>query len=251
MGTLLEVEALETGYGDTRVLKGVSLTLNEGEAIAVLGANGAGKSTLMASIAGLVPPWQGRISYAGEDITGVAAEERPGLGVALVPEGRQIFATLSIEENLTIGASCLKRRLGQAESRRCIAEGLERAYSMFPVLGQRPHDSGSNLSGGQQQMLAISRALMSRPKLLLMDEPCMGLSPKLGNEVYETLHTLREAGQSLVVVEESSRRALDFVDRAFVIKVGEMVLEKPAAELRGNDDILRAYFGIDEAVEEA
>jgi branched-chain amino acid transport system ATP-binding protein len=250
MTALLEIDSLETGYGDTRVLKGISLALNEGEAIAVLGANGAGKSTLMASIAGLVPPWAGSISYAGEDITGVPAEDRPGLGVALVPEGRQIFATLSIEENLTIGASCLKRRLGPAESRRCVAEGLERAYSMFPVLGQRPRDAGSNLSGGQQQMLAISRALMSRPKLLLMDEPCMGLSPKIGNEVYEIMHTLREAGQSLVVVEESSRRALDFVDRAFVIKVGEMVLEAAAADLRGNDEILHAYFGIEGAVEE-
>jgi branched-chain amino acid transport system ATP-binding protein len=251
VSALLEIEALETGYGDTRVLKGVSLSLREGEAVAVLGANGAGKSTLMASIAGLVRPWKGRISYAGEDITGVPAEERPGLGVALVPEGRQIFSTLSIEENLTIGATCLKRRLGPAESRRSVAEGLERAYAMFPVLGQRPRDAGSSLSGGQQQMLAISRALMSQPKLLLMDEPCMGLSPKIGNEVYEILHTLREAGQSLVVVEESSRRALDFVDRALVIKVGEVVLEKPTAELRGDDSLLKAYFGIEEAVEEA
>ncbi len=250
MSALLEIDSLETGYGDTRVLKGVSLAVEEGEAVAVLGANGAGKSTLMASIAGLVRPWKGSISYAGDDITRVPAEERPGLGVALVPEGRQIFASLTIEENLTIGASCLKRRLGATESRRCIAEGLERAYSMFPVLGKRPRDAGSDLSGGQQQMLAISRALMSQPKLLLMDEPCMGLSPKIGNEVYETLHSLRAAGQSLVVVEESSRRALDFVDRAFVIKVGEMVLEAPAAELRGNDDLLRAYFGIDQAVEQ-
>lgn len=247
---LLNVAEVEAGYGDTRVLHGVDLHLNEGEAIAVLGANGAGKSTLMMTIAGIVPSRAGRVSYGGEEITATPAEERVGLGIALVPEGRQIFGSLSIEENLKIGAACLKRRIGATAARKQVDEGLERAFTRFPVLGKRPNDSGSALSGGQQQMLAISRALMSSPKLLLMDEPCMGLSPKLGNEVYDILKALRSEGQSMVIVEESSRRALDFVDRACVLKVGRKVLEAEAAELADDENLLSAYFGIDQAVEQ-
>jgi branched-chain amino acid transport system ATP-binding protein len=246
---LLSVDEVDTGYGGTQVLHGLSLALDEGEALAVLGANGAGKSTLMMTIAGLVRPWRGAISYAGDEITKVPAEERIGRGIALVPEGRQIFASLSIEENLRIGGACLKRKVGPTEARRLIDEGVERAFGMFPVLGKRPHDSGAALSGGQQQMLAISRALMSRPNLLLMDEPCMGLSPKLGNEVYETLSQLRSEGQSMVIVEESSRRALEFVDRACILKVGRKVLDGDAKDLLNDDALLSAYFGIDQAVE--
>jgi len=247
---LLDIRGIETGYGDTRVLHGVDLSLSEGEAIAVLGANGAGKSTLMMTIAGIVPPWGGTISYSGQEITKVLAEDRLGLGIALVPEGRQIFGSLSIEENLRIGATCLKRRIGATEARKQIDEGIERAFTRFPVLGKRPNDSGAALSGGQQQMLAISRALMSGPKLLLMDEPCMGLSPKLGNEVYDILKTLRAEGQSMVIVEESSRRALDFVDRACILKVGRKVLEAQAHELANDEHLLGAYFGIEQAVEQ-
>ena len=247
---LLNVEEVEAGYGDTRVLHGVGLHLNEGEAVGVLGANGAGKSTLMMTIAGIVPSRAGRIAYAGEEITTTPAEERVGLGIALVPEGRQIFGSLSIEENLKIGATCLKRRIGAITARKLIEDGIERAFTRFPVLGKRPNDPGSALSGGQQQMLAISRALMSSPKLLLMDEPCMGLSPKLGNEVYDILKTLRSEGQSMVVVEESSRRALDFVDRACVLKVGRKVLEAEAVQLASDENLLSAYFGIDQAVDQ-
>ena len=216
---LLEVSGVEAGYGSTRVLKGVSLNVGKGEALAVLGANGAGKTTLMRTIAGLVRPTAGAISFDGNEITAVPADERPGLGVALAPEGRGIFASLSIEENLLIGATALRRRHAAAEARRISSEGLEHVYEMFPVLGDRRHDRGSNLSGGQQQMLAIGRALIARPKLLLMDEPCLGLAPKVGNDVYDILRRLREGGQSLIVVEESSRRALEFVDRACVIKL--------------------------------
>ena len=244
---LLEAEGIVVGYGNTRVLKGISLNLAEGQALAVLGANGAGKSTLMATLAGLLRPWEGRITLDGQDITGVPAEERPVLGVALAPEGRGIFATLSIEENLLIGATSLKRRFGAADAKRRTAETLERVYAMFPVLGARRKDSGGNLSGGQQQMLAIGRALAAQPKVLLMDEPCLGLAPKVGNEVYAALKELRREGQSLVVVDESSRRALEFADRACVIKVGEKVLEDEAASMQEDDRLLEAYFGIQAA----
>ena len=248
---LLEAEGLVVGYGQTRVLKGVSLSLAEGQALAVLGANGAGKSTLMATLAGLLRPWEGRIVLDGQDITDVPAEERPVLGVALAPEGRGIFATLSIEENLLIGATSLKRRFGAADAKRRTAETLDRVYTMFPVLGTRRKDRGCNLSGGQQQMLAIGRALAAQPKVLLMDEPCLGLAPKVGNEVYAALQELRREGQSLVVVEESSRRALEFVDRACVIKVGEKVLEDEAAAMKQDDRLLEAYFGIEAAAADA
>jgi branched-chain amino acid transport system ATP-binding protein len=244
---LLEAEDIVVGYGNTRVLKGVSLTLEEGQSLAVLGANGAGKSTLMMTLAGMLRPWEGRIRLEGRDITDVPAEEHPALGVVLAPEGRGIFGTLSIEENLLMGATSLKQRFGAADARRRTAEALERVYTMFPVLGKRRKDRGSNLSGGQQQMLAIGRALAAQPKVLLMDEPCLGLAPKVGNEVYAALEKLRREGQSLIVVEESSRRALEFVDRACVMKVGVKVLEDAAAAMKQDDRLLEAYFGLEAA----
>ena len=241
---LLEVDDLVVGYGKTRVLKGVSLGLEEGGSLAVLGANGAGKSTLMMTLAGLLRSWEGSIRLDGHDITSTRAEERASLGIALVPEGRRIFATLSIEENLLIGATSLKRRLGAASARKRAATTLARIYSMFPVLGERSRERGCNLSGGQQQMLAIGRALMAEPRVLLMDEPCLGLSPRVGNEVYEALEHVRQAGQSVIVVEESSRRALEFASRALVIKLGETVVEDDASALKQNSRLLEAYFGI-------
>jgi branched-chain amino acid transport system ATP-binding protein len=245
---LLQVDNVVVGYGHTQVLKGISLNLEEGQSLAVLGANGAGKSTLMMTLAGMLRPWAGQILLEGRDITQVPAEDRPALGIALAPEGRGIFMTLSIEENLLMGATSLKRRFGAAEAQRLTSATLERVYGMFPVLGNRRKDRGSNLSGGQQQMLAIGRALIAQPKVLLMDEPCLGLAPKVGNEVYEVLKELRREGQSLIVVEESSRRALEFVDRACVMKVGVKVLEDEARSMKSDDRLLEAYFGIEAAV---
>ena len=241
---LLEVDDLTVGYGKTRVLKGISLSLSEGASLAVLGANGAGKSTLMAAIAGLLRPWSGAIRFDGRDISKVSAQKRAELGIALVPEGRGIFTTLSIEENLLIGATALRRRYGTAEARRRAREVLTRTYEMFPVLEQRRRSRGSALSGGQQQMLAIGRALAAEPRLLLMDEPCLGLAPVVGNDVYRALADVRQQGQTVVVVEESSRRALDFADRACVLKVGAKVLEDDAASLQRDDRLLDAYFGV-------
>ena len=241
---LLEIDDLVVGYGSTRVLKGISLRVAEGEALAVLGANGAGKSTLMKTIAGLLEPWEGTIAFDGQRIDEVPADERPALGLALAPEGREIFSALTIEENLTIGATCLRRRHGKAEAKQRVKKGLDRVYGMFDVLGERRHDNAAGLSGGQQQMLAIGRALIAEPKLLLMDEPCLGLAPKVGREVYGFLEELRQEGQSLIVVEESSRRALDFVDRGCIIKLGEKVAEDRAEGLKDEEGLLEAYFGI-------
>lgn len=246
---LLSGDNLVVGYGNTRVLKGFSLSLEEGEALAVLGANGAGKSTLMMTLAGLLRPWEGSIKLDGRDITRVPADERPGLGIALAPEGRGIFATLSIQENLLIGATGLKRRFGAVEARQRTQRTLGRVYEMFPILGQRRANRGSDLSGGQQQMLAIGRALLAQPRVLLMDEPCLGLAPKVGNEVYEILRELRSDGQSLILVEESSRRALNFVDRACVIKLGTKVLEDRATAMREDGRLVEAYFGIDPGID--
>lgn len=244
---LLEVEGIEAGYGKTQVLRGISLSLEEGASLAVLGANGAGKSTLMMTLAGLVRPWRGVIRLDGQEITNTSADQRAALGIALVPEGRRIFSTLSIEENLLIGATSLKRRLGSAAARKRKSEMLNRIFSMFPVLGDRRRDSGSNLSGGQQQMLAIGRALMAEPRVLLMDEPCLGLAPRVGIEVYEALEEVRRQGQSVIVVEESSRRALDFATRALVVKLGVKVVEDTSESMKKDSRLLDAYFGINPA----
>ncbi len=241
---LLQVSNLVAGYAGTRVLKGISLEVGAGEALAVLGANGAGKSTLMKCIAGLVRPWEGAVVLGGEDVTRALAEDRPAMGMVLAPEGRGLFATLSIEENLLAGATSLRRRFGARQARARVAEGLERAYQLFPVLRERRRDLASRLSGGQQQMVAIARALMARPRLLLLDEPCLGLAPKVGNDVYAALRALRTEGLSLVVVEESTRRALGFVDRACVMKLGQVVLEGPASALTRDAELLHAYFGL-------
>ena len=241
---LLEVEDLVVGYGKVTVLKGLSLAVEEGQSLAVLGANGAGKSTLMKVLTGLLRPWEGVVKLNGRDITATSPVERAVLGIALVPEGRLIFSSLSIEENLMIGATSLRRRYGAAEARQRTAATLDVIYQLFPILGTRRQDRGSSLSGGQQQMLAIGRALAAEPQILLMDEPCLGLAPKIGREVYASLREVRGEGRTVVVVDESAHRALDFADRACVIKLGTKVIEEDASTLKQDEQLLRAYFGI-------
>lgn len=241
---LLEVDELVVGYGKTQVLNGLSFTLDEGASLAVLGANGAGKSTLMMTLAGLLRPWQGRIRFDGEDVTSATAQRRAAIGIALVPEGRRIFSSLSIEENLLIGGTALKRRISATLARSHVSKRLDEVYEMFPVLLERRRSRGSQLSGGQQQMLAIGRALMAEPRVLLMDEPCLGLAPRIGNDVYDALARVQAGGQSVIVVEESSRRALDFASRAIVVKLGTKVLEDDAHTLKHDSRLLDAYFGI-------
>jgi len=242
--SLLEVLSVVAGYGRTQVLSDLSLRVGPGEAVAVLGANGAGKTTLMKCIAGVVKPWAGTISFEGDDITHLSPQDRAVRGIMLAPEGRGIFVTLSIEENLLAGATSLRRRYGPRLARVRVAEGLDRVFTLFPVLLDRRKQLASKLSGGQQQMLAIGRALMAQPKLLLLDEPCLGLAPKVGNDVYAVLRKLREVGQSLVIVEESTRRALSFADRACILKLGSKVLEDQASALTRDEQLLEAYFGL-------
>jgi branched-chain amino acid transport system ATP-binding protein len=241
---MLELENVVAGYGRVRVLKGISLAIQNGQSLAVLGANGAGKTTLMRVITGLLRTWQGVIRLDGHDITSTSAVERAALGITLVPEGRLIFASLSIEENLLIGATPLKRRYGAIEARRRTTATLEQIYQMFPILGARRRSRGSDLSGGQQQMLAIGRALAAEPRVLLMDEPCLGLAPKVGKEVYESLKEVRGEGRAVVVVDESAHRALDFADRACVMKVGTKVVEGDSGAMKHDDQLLQAYFGV-------
>jgi branched-chain amino acid transport system ATP-binding protein len=242
---LLSLVDVTVGYRTTPVVRNFDLQLAEGESLALLGANGAGKTTLMKVMSGLLRPWSGKVLLRGVDITARPAEERPAMGIALAPEGRGIFGTLSIEENLRIGALVVERSEGRKAARSAIAEGLEQVYATFPTLGKRRHDKGCNLSGGQQQMLAIGRALMGRPTLLLLDEPCLGLAPKVAGEVYDALRNLNTTDRSVIVVEESSRRALGFADRACVIKLGDKVLDCAASEAGSDDAIMSAYFGVE------
>ena len=245
---LLSLRGVTVGYRTTAVLKDFSLDLENGSSVALLGANGAGKTTTMKVIAGLLRPWEGTVHFQGEDITGLSAEDRSSLGIALAPEGRGIFATLSIEENLQMGALAARRRFGRRQGRKLMLEGLDQVYDAFPVLAKRRSDKGCNLSGGQQQMLAIGRALMARPALLLLDEPCLGLAPKVAGEMYESLVSLSEAERGVIVVEESSRRALAFADRACVLKLGRKALDATSAQAGQDDRLIQAYFGINAAV---
>lgn len=245
---LLSLVDVTAGYRTTPVLHGLNLAVAEAESLALLGANGAGKTTVMKVISGLLRPWSGQVLLRGVDVTELPAEERPALGVALAPEGRGIFGTLSIEENLRLGALVVQRRESRSAARAMVTEGLDQVYETFPVLGKRRTDKGCNLSGGQQQMLAIGRALMARPALLLLDEPCLGLAPKVASEMYDALRRLNTAERSVIVVEESSRRALAFADRACVIKLGEKVLDCATADAGSDEAIMSAYFGVETEV---
>lgn len=241
---LLDLVDVTVGYRTSPVVRDFSVSLEDGQSLALLGANGAGKTTLMKVVAGLLRPWSGKVLIRGVDITEMPAEERPAVGIALAPEGRGIFGTLSIEENLLLGALVLRQKHGGKGAHALIAEGLSHVYDTFPVLGNRRDDKGCNLSGGQQQMLAIGRALMARPALLLLDEPCLGLAPKVAGEMYEALRNLKTEERGVVVVEESARRALGFADRACVIKLGRKVLDCPASDAGSDEAVMSAYFGM-------
>jgi branched-chain amino acid transport system ATP-binding protein len=243
---MLSIENAATGYGRIRVLDDLSLDLGDGKVLAVIGPNGAGKSTLMRAICGAAPLWSGRVMFAGTDVTRLSAEERSERGLVLCPEGRRIFSSLSIEENLKLGATPLRARLGR-DFARTVDEGLARAYAMFPVLKERRQNSGGALSGGQQQMLAIARALMAQPKLLLLDEPSLGLSPKMADEVYVTLARLKGEGLTIVVVEEAAGRPLALADSAIVMRTGRIVRRDSAAALRGAGNLASAYLGVEAA----
>ena len=231
---LLTVENLQVGYGGVTAVRGLSLTVGEGEVVGVLGPNGAGKSTTLAAIAGGVTPRAGRITYAGREITGGRAEEIARSGISLVPEGRHVFATLTVEENLAVGTYMHRDKPD-------IAGVLER----FPRLRERRDFPAGRLSGGEQQMLVIARAMLAKPKLMLVDEPSLGLAPIIIDQVYDILLELRRQGMSLLIVEQSTSRILMHADRVYVLRGGTVQLEDAAANLRDGEAIKRAYFGFD------
>tara|TARA_Y100001970_G_C14256363_1_gene875774 strand:+ start:2401 stop:3156 length:756 start_codon:yes stop_codon:yes gene_type:complete len=237
---LLHVEGITVHYGRLAAVRDVSITVNEGEIVCVVGPNGAGKSTTLLSISGVLNPSSGNIVFSGEKINGIRPEIVARKGISQVPEGRHVFTTLSVEENLRIGAQIRKDR---AE----IEKDIKRVQELFPILGERRRQSAGKLSGGEQQMLVIGRALLTKPKIMTIDEPSLGLAPNIVDRVYEVLTTLREErGMTLLIVEQSSERALKAADRLYVIRNGEIQIEGKASELQDGEKIRQAYFGFND-----
>jgi branched-chain amino acid transport system ATP-binding protein len=240
---MLKLKNINTYYGKLHALKNISLHLNRGEIVALIGANGAGKTTVLNTISALTPPTKGDIHFGGAPIQGLAPEGIVKMGISQVPEGRQIFKPLSVADNLELGAY-LRFRAG--EKKRDILKDRDDVYDLFPQLRERQKQAAGTLSGGEQQMLAIGRALMAKPKLLLLDEPAMGLAPLLVQEIFHAVETLRaERGTSVLLVEQNARAALRIADRGYVIETGKIILEETAAELLANRDVQRAYLGRD------
>jgi branched-chain amino acid transport system ATP-binding protein len=234
---MLSLTAVSAGYGSFRALFDVSLDVAAGEAVGVIGPNGAGKTTLMRVISGLIPITAGELVFEGRSLTGVAAHRIVERGIAHVPENRRLFPRLSVEDNLRIGAFI-------AEARQHFAERLAWVYDLFPRLKERRHQFAGTLSGGEQQMVAIGRALMSRPKIMLMDEPSAGLAPLVVQQVFDLVRRIRAEGFTVLIVEQNVAQVLDVVDRAYLLEVGTIRLAGTSAELAGNDLIRRAYMGI-------
>jgi branched-chain amino acid transport system ATP-binding protein len=232
---LLEVEDIHTHYGSIEALKGVSLTVEEGEVVTLIGSNGAGKSTTLRSISGLTPASAGRVRFGGQDITRVPAHEIVSYGIALSPEGRHCFPRMSVRENLDLGAY---HRRGPE-----IAADLDRVFALFPRLHEREKQKAGTMSGGEQQMLAIGRALMARPKLLMLDEPSMGIAPILVQRIYETIGEINKAGVTILLVEQNANYALDVSKRGYVLETGRVVLANDSDLLRDDPDVQRAYLG--------
>jgi branched-chain amino acid transport system ATP-binding protein len=232
---LLEVEDIHAHYGTIEALRGVSLTVEEGKVVTLIGSNGAGKSTTLRAISGLTPASSGTIRFAGEEITRVPTEAIIGRGVAMAPEGRHVFPRMTVRENLDLGAH---RRRGEG-----IAQDLERVYSLFPRLKERQRQKAGMMSGGEQQMLAIGRALMARPKLLMLDEPSMGLAPILVERIYETIAEINRDGVTILLVEQNANFALDIAAHGYVLETGRIALADDSAKLRDDPEVQRAYLG--------
>ena len=233
---MLEIKDLFVSYGMMEVLHGISLKVEDKELVSVIGPNGAGKSTLIKTVMGLVKPTSGQILYNGQDITHLPAHKRAGLGIGYVPEGRRVFAKLTVEENLRMGAYELKEK-------KKIAENMARVYEIFPRLGERKNQLASTMSGGEQQMLAISRALMLSPRMLLIDEVSMGLMPIMVNTCFDVIKKLNDQGITILVVEQNANKALKVADRGYVLETGDIVLSDTAENLRKDDTVQRAYLG--------
>ena len=235
MTEMLAIEGLHAGYGPIQALRGIDLTVRKGEIVALIGSNGAGKTTLLMAICGIVKPTAGHIRYEGRDVTGAESYRIMKRGVAQVPEGRRIFPKMTVRENLLIGATTPHQRE--------LHEELERAFSMFPILAERQRQVGGTLSGGEQQMLAIARALMSRPRLLLMDEPSLGLAPILVKQIFQIIREINAAGTTVLLVEQNAFAALKLAHRGYVLATGEIVLTDSAQALLDNSEVRKAYLG--------
>ncbi len=233
---LLEINNLEVHYGVIHALKGISFEVNEGEIIALIGANGAGKTTTLHTISGILQASSGNIIYDGKDITKVQAHKIVNLGISQVPEGRRVFAQLSVLENLKLGAFIRKDKDG-------IEEDLRNIYERFPRLEERKNQLAGTLSGGEQQMLAMGRALMSRPRIILMDEPSMGLSPIYVSEIFDIIKSINKDGTTVLLVEQNAKKALSIADRAYVLETGNIALSGDAKSLMNNDTVKKAYLG--------
>ena len=234
---LLEIENLHTYYGYVHALKGINLTVEEGEIVTLIGANGAGKTTTLRTISGLIRPREGRILFAGQEIQGMPAHKIVQMGICHVPEGRQIFGTLTVMENLNMGAYTL------GSDREAIEENRRRVFDLFPRLEERKNQLGGTLSGGEQQMLTIGRALMSRPRLLMLDEPSLGLAPLLVKTIFETIKEINQRGVTILLVEQNARAALKIAHRGYVLETGRVVLSGPAQELLQDERVRKAYLG--------
>jgi branched-chain amino acid transport system ATP-binding protein len=234
---MLELKSVRTYYGNIEALKEISLTVSEGEIITLIGANGAGKSTTLMSISGIVPPRFGEIRFLDKPIHHLNPDEIVTLGISQVPEGRRIFPQLTVLENLDMGAFLRKDRAG-------IRKDMDRIFALFPILAQRQHQGGGTLSGGEQQMLAISRALMARPRLLLMDEPSLGLAPLIVRVIFDIIKKINEEGTTIFLVEQNAHMALKVAHRGYVMENGRITLEGNAQNLLVNEEVKKAYLGI-------
>lgn len=233
---MLEVKDLEVYYGMIQAIKGISFEVNKGEVIALIGANGAGKTTTLHTITGLLSPKKGSVMFEGKNITKIPAHKIVSMGMAHVPEGRRVFADLSVYENLKLGAYTRKDKEN-------LNKDLESIYERFPRLAERKNQSAGTLSGGEQQMLAMGRALMSKPSIILMDEPSMGLSPILVNEIFDIIESISKSGTTVLLVEQNAKKALSIADRAYVLETGKIVTSGKASELLEDDSIKKAYLG--------
>lgn len=235
MGKILEINGIEASYGGIQALKGISLHVDEGEIVTLIGSNGAGKSTTLKSISGQVPVKSGSIIYQSEDITNIAAHKTSVLGISQVPEGRRIFPKLTVKENLLIGAFAVK-------DKQLIESRMQRVFDYFPRLKERTEQKGGTMSGGEQQMLAIGRALMMQPKVLMLDEPSMGLAPIIVEQIFEIIKELNKEGMTILLVEQNAFQALQIANRGYVIQTGEIVLEGSGKELITNKQVQEAYL---------
>jgi branched-chain amino acid transport system ATP-binding protein len=236
---MLKIRNLDAGYGKLRVLKNISLHVDGGEIVAMIGANGAGKTTLLHTIIGLIKPTKGDISFLGQSCARATVGRIVASGCALVPEGRQVFAPMSVEENLLLGGAVLQREQG----RTAVLAELDHQYELFPILRERRRQLAGTLSGGEQQMLAMGRALMSRPRLVMMDEPSTGLAPLIVRDIFRIIRRLRQEGNTVLLIEQNAKAALAIADRGYVLEVGKVIIQGPATDLLANADVQRAYLG--------